>query len=241
MSNADFQPVLADEGLKLLKEGCKTVAEGKVWTKSQIAGFSTQFLVLNLENQTLQVAPPLSAADLEFFLNGIIASGDRECFINANLAKATVFFKVPFIGAEQGRLTFGIPKQVYKVQRRQYLRLPIPDGFVLKAEFILPLLADQKFLKKIIDLSAGGMGIEVTQEESLNFIPELKIPSIRFLLRSKQITAQGIVKHSRPINEGHRFKGIKIGIQLENLAQEDKNHIDQYVQTEARRFFTTLD
>jgi c-di-GMP-binding flagellar brake protein YcgR len=177
--------------------------------------------------------------DKNAFLQDLEKTGSRFCFFSVSLPKANIFFKSKFINFDTGVLKFHVPDQVYAVQRRKDVRLPIPPGYVVKVEFDDPILTGQKMNKKVIDISATGLSFLAAANEEVIFQTGVRLKEMAFSIKSRKITVEGEVRHTKTIKTRY-LSGLKVGVQFTSILPGESQHIAGYVFEETRKFYTRI-
>jgi hypothetical protein len=221
----------------LLKEGSRTLASATIWTKNQEHVVSTHLGVYSEAERILYAWAPKDF-HLGKFMDFLVKAGTNDCYFSVSLSRANIFFKTPFAGHDQGGIKFKIPQQIYKVQRRKDLRMPIPDGYVMKVDFRDPLFPDTIMTRKVLDISAGGISIRVGKMEEAVFQPGLVLNDLALFVRSRHIVCSAEIRHVRALPPESPTPGIKVGLAFLNLKQADVQHLAQYVFEETRKFFS---
>lgn len=234
----EFVPVPSGpETTVLLKEAVKTNASTIIWTKNQEGVYNTHLSALDEKAKTLHAAIPPDSSS-EMFHEAVKKSGIKDCFFSISLSRANVFFKVSFVGYDSGFLRFSYPESVYKVQRRENFRLPIPDGYTVYAEFQDPLFQENRIKKRVIDISAGGFSFLVAPSEDCIFESNTRIRNIMIRLKDRPIVAEGCVRHVKTLPSNFRVQGTKVGVVFEKIKPQDVQFIAAYVFEESRKYVT---
>ena len=220
------------EAKTFLKDAAKAVAPLMIWTKDQTHILNTHFLVLSEEEKIFYSAIP-SDFDARKFADDLIQKKSADCFFSMSLPTASLFFTAKFLGTSSGGLKFQIPAKIFKVQRRANFRLPIPNGYVVKAEFKDPLFPERSFSKKAIDISVGGLSLAITEAEAEQFTLGQEIPNVEIFLKTRKFKCTAVVRYTAALPGGG---GGKLGLQFLQINPADAQHIASYVMEESRKF-----
>lgn len=238
-ANRKFDPVdTPAERATLLREAAKTFASTLIWTKNQEQSFSTFVSVFSEELGSFHVSLPKDFDQKEFVQN-IAKSGTRDLLFSISLSKANIFFKAPLIGFDGG-IQFKTPTEIFKIQRRSFLRYSVPQSHKLKVEFVDPLFEDQKVETNAIDISAGGLAVLVGKDEAPTYQAQLIVRGLTFTVGGKQITCDAEVRHTGPNRVNDQVVGFKIGFLFQNLPQDMVNHINAWVMDQTRKSFQSF-
>lgn len=225
----EFQPVEnVTERAELIREGARTLASAMIWTKDQSQVIQTHLVITRDERSEFVAWLPK-----EFDIKDL----RTDCFFSVSLARANIFFKAPFVGTDETGLVFRYPQEIFRVQRRSDLRFVIPEGHVLRASFEDPLFPEKEMTRKVIDISAGGMGLLLEEGDSSVLLPELEVKKLRFALKSKPIQCDAEIRYVRPLPPTEREVGMKAGIKFTGLKPADAAYIASYVFEESRKYY----
>lgn len=198
---------------------------GILWLTGRV--FLTDVVVhqVDIENRFayVMVVPP-RADPMSLIDEGLSASGDQKVYVNLKLLETSLFFYSTRdqITCEEGVLCFPIPGFAYEVQRRVGMRLvntPRIKGLELKK---IPPTA--KGAWKIIDISAGGIGLEMEQN-SFEFAHDRPF-KIDLLLQDSVIGLICKVRWMRPSQTAGK---IRVGARFEHLSQAAGESLELYI------------
>lgn len=232
----DFEPIEDQaEGIKFLKEGAKTLAQGVLWTQEQKLTLDTRVTVVSDTEKTFYIWSAKDK-DLKSLAQELkLASQGDFCFFNLTLHRANIFFKARLKGFDTGGIYFEWPEKVFKVQRRKDMRFTIPDGYVLFVEFEDPKKPGQILSRKLIDISASGLAFLGEPKDSTFWDSGNELRRVQFTIRSRKITTDAEIRHAIPKGErGH----AKVGLSFKGLKAADAQWIASYVFEEGRKFIS---
>lgn len=237
----DFQPVKdPQEALELLRESAKSLASALAWTRNQESVMSTYFMVFSEVDKLLYAWIPKDV-DPKAFAESVARTGENACYFSVSLAKASIFFKALFAGYDDGGFKFRIPDHVFKVQRRKDMRYTVPEGYFMKVEFDDPLLEGQKISRKVIDLSAGGLALWISDLEDALFPAGTILKNLTFTINKHTVKCDGEVRHLRELpGDALNPRGFKVGISFQKLLPADAQFISKFVFDETRRQFSQM-
>lgn len=218
----------------VIQETTRGLGAAMLWTKNQSLVINTHFKLWSKTDQRLYAHVPLGVTGpgLEDHLRRV---GSQEVYCSVSLTRANIFFRCTYTGWDAAGLIFSVPKEVYKVQRRNDLRFSIPEGHVLKVTFEDPTFPEKQMTRKVIDLSAGGLAFLVPETESAFFVQDQKLKGLSFRIKTRDITTQAVVKHKAPLSPNTRLPGVKIGVAFDRLSAGDQQWIHAYVFEETRK------
>ncbi len=155
----------------------------------------------------------------------------KEGFFTVFLLSSQILFKSKFehLKENENRVVFSQPKDIYKVQRRKQLRMPIPDDHTVQVEFHYSDPDTKKQIRSkgaVNDLSLEGIGIKLENTETMQVKSQL---SVFITLPGGIVTSKGDV----------RFKNNeRIGVQLAGFSNSDKEVVNRYLSLLIRKWIT---
>lgn len=223
----------------MITEGAKSFAEAMVWSKDQTHTINTHLTHLSIADKHLYIWKPEDLDPVQF-TDDLAKMAESDLFFSVSLLRAKIFFRSRFIGFSKSNMQFRYPDKVFKVQRRNDVRLPVRDGYVLRVEYQDPLNSDDVLSRKAFDISAGGISILVPQDESAMYPRGLILKNLTLTIRQKVIHTDATVCHVSEIKGNPNTENVKVGLQFKDLQPADNQHIASYVFEESRRYYSRL-
>jgi hypothetical protein len=234
----EFQPIESiAEGLKLLKEGCKTLSSAMIWTKDQEQVLNSHLSVFSESTSSFYCWAPHDF-DSGKFITEIQMASDHECFFSVSLFRANIFFRAAFVNLDTAGLLFKFPTKVFKVQRRNDVRLPMHDLLSLKVHFRDPLYPDKETIRKVLDISAGGMAFLITEEDAPLYPVGLTLNDFLFKIASRSFKVRAEISNCRKLRDEKHKGSFAVGVKFKDLRPGDTQHIAAWVFEESRKYFT---
>jgi c-di-GMP-binding flagellar brake protein YcgR len=154
------------------------------------------------------------------------------------VARANIFFKARYLGAEKSALKFQMPEKIFKVQRRKEIRYAIRQDYSLKIEFADPLFPDTVITKKVLDISAGGLSFLIPPEEQPVFQQGLILRNMSFVVNRRTIKLEAEIRHCSVYRLRPNKDLVKVGLQFKNIRPGDAQHIANFVFEECRKLYS---
>ncbi len=224
----------------LLFEAGKTKAFTTLWTPNQEKTIQTFIEDVRIKDLALYVQIPkgVPTNELKEFLN---KNSIHECFFNVKLSKTSLFFKAKYYQNSDLQYVFKIPEKLFRVQRRADLRFNFLKSDDMSVSYPNPKNAEQLLVKKILNVSAGGLGIEIGEFEMPQYPVGLKINDLTFKLKDKIITATAEVRHVQKLKAKDKSENFEpkavLGIQFIVLNTILRQYIGAFVFDETRRLY----
>ncbi len=222
--------------MNFLREAASGSCSAMIWTREKGRALQTYCTLFKSSDQTLQFHCPKDF-DVAGLQQELQASPGACCFFSMSLPRANIFFEAEFLEAIPGALKFKLPVTLYKVQRRRDIRVPPPDGYLIKVELLESFFPDHCLQRKALDISVGGLSILVEEADLVYFTAGRVIPEIRFPLANRRISCAAEVRHASKLPSGGRYSGGKVGMLFIGMADADQRFIQDYVAEQQRKQF----
>lgn len=171
--------------------------------------------------------------DLDLETCEAIAAGpvDQECMLIVFL-RGLMLLGVRSTSAsiENGRLKVRGPLRLFGIQRRKEGRFDIPSGYDLSARMDAIDRRGVRVDKRILDLSASGIGFQVVSpREAGLFKPGVLLKNIQFQIQNRMIGVDLEVCNLVPIPKERLYAGTKIGCKFTRISPDDAEFLSSWV------------
>lgn len=235
-----FIPVESStEQLGLLKKAVSTAASTLLWQSKndEKAVIKTYVSAVFEEDGIFYAWIPPSISPKEF-KDALIEKKQKQCYFSISLPHVMIFLKADFIEFNDDGFKFKLPSEIFKVQRRQHFRLPIPDGYVIYLNYQDPAFSEQNCQKKLIDLSEGGLSFQIDSSEEIYYRKGMIIENAQFRVRDQEILCDIEIRYIRAIDELKKSSPVKIGVMYKKIEKTSEKVISSYVFEESRKYFS---
>ncbi len=236
----EFQPINDPKAiLGYLKEGVEILASTAIWTKNQEHLIQSYIRHLDPENRLIHTIIP-GGFDLNPLNSILTQTPPVDFFFSLSLLSSNIFFKTVFKGSDKTDLKFELPKQIFKVQRREFVRSPIPGGVTLQIKFQNPNASQKQIIKKVHDLSGGGFSFMVTNEDVALYKPGHILKNIELTLNHMHIKAEAEIRYiGKPsLASDTAPPEMKVGLKFTQLSNNDREGIIFHVFEESRKYYS---
>ncbi len=219
------------------------------WTANQKMRFETT-VTQNFQNlKRISIQFPVTISEAQF-LEAIQSVSPPRLMASALVEHNMFFFKFDYIDPNLPYiLDFHTPIEIFKLQRRETVRIPYQRKFAPRVSIFDP---SQKFDPKrtlypqdlmhfrVLDLSVKGMGFAAAKNETELFRVGRLLPYITFKVRGTELRTQGIVRHNREDFNDLKKPMLQVGVQFHHTNPEVEKRLTQYILEESRRAFSLL-
>jgi len=154
-------------------------------------------------------------------------SGTHECTLTFSLPPEVYFIKTK-LQARETLIDIAIDGDLYKLQRRKNFRLSIPGSVKAYADLIQVGGASYKPSLSLIDLSGGGVALELPLDQKETFKQGMRFQCQLHVGGEFQKEVHGVVRYARPIAQ-HPKKALHLGIEFQHQKQSDEDEIVKLV------------
>lgn len=229
----------ATEADSLIQEGARMCSGSIVWTKNRNTLIQTNMMPVgrSLLKDSIYLWIPRNL-EIKPFLEDLKSTEEGFCYINTSTTRAHLFYRTRLQFIEKEALIFHRPEQLYKIQRRANFRLPVPDGYIIRASFPSPIEPDVRLEYKVFDISSGGLSLILPMGLESRFHRGAILTDLTFKLRGQLIRALGEIRYIENLTLHPTLTGSKMGIQFRHISAEDAKIVTDYVNQESRKYFS---
>lgn len=236
---------------KILDVTCRHKVIVTVWLKNQSVKFDSLIRYYISGSNRLSIALPPGMSE-EQFSDALNDQNSQEVFCSFQLDNVNFFLKTvyaPAKGTSDELIQLEAPKSVFKLQRRADLRIPFPRSAAPKVTTLKPgktydtskpILDSDLYAFRMVDISAGGMGIAAPIELKDALKHGTVLEDMRFTLRGMEIVVRGVVRFGRNALSDQGKVMYRVGVQFVGLKAHYEKHIVQFVLDESRKMFSLL-
>jgi hypothetical protein len=223
-----FEPVeTVGEGQKLLEDCARTTAMAQIFSRTQKVVFNAKLSQLKKDEGHMAFKPD-GTVDPEAFIADLKASGSEDSYVSLTNDRTRLFFKTSFVKYAADRLVLRIPKDIFRVQRREFLRYKVPASMSWRVQVISEELPEVPLSVKILDLSAGGLGLSIDPNEAPLFQGGTKLTQIELVVGKHRILCGGVVRHLREsMVQGRKLHVV--GVLFDPITETERQWINQFV------------
>lgn len=233
-----FKALSVEDTKKALAEATAFLASTSFWRKGEEPKLKTTLCEQDLQERTFSVRPPQKTGPEELKSYLFKDQESQEFHFSTSVPRVLFFYKAKLLNYSSQKLTFRTPEIIYKVQRREHLRLPGSLTSTLWVEFEHPLPSGKRFLKRLIDISAGGLSFLVSEQEATAFSPHLILPEMKIFNGHEHLMAIAQVIHLETLPKSNSEEAIRIGVSFTKISNQHKQLIQAFVLKETSKFFS---
>jgi hypothetical protein len=228
-----FEKAAAEEVIPLLQSGVSWKARLQCWTPGRGHSLTSRIVKVHEGLVRIVISVAKEGPEGAAFERGVTAGFFEEVLFSLHLPTDVVFFKGEFIPIGPGAFSVRVKDALYKVQRREALRLPVPgnpsvrlvlpDGGVRAAE--------------LLNVSEGGVGLIFRDKPSFEVVSKIKENfTIEFNAFKIAVRATVEVKHSTEVGSAMVRKSFRLGLSFSDLDPRLRTELSQLVLEESSKY-----
>jgi c-di-GMP-binding flagellar brake protein YcgR len=235
--SAPFDAAKPEETLPLLQSAIPHKAKLQCWSAGQKHTYTSRIVKVHESAGLKSVSVSKEAAGGEEFEAALLREAAEEIMFSLHLPTDIVFFKGELRRGESGTFTARVKEPIYKVQRRQSLRLPVPTAQKVPVRFRLASRADAFYEAQVLNVSDGGISMMSGDDEVFRACAkDAKLANMVFQIGPIDVGASGIVRHAMELKAPGVKEKYRFGIEFTAIDPKIKDRLSRYVMEESAKF-----
>ncbi len=233
--DSPFEPAKPEETLALLQSAISRKSRLQCWSAGQKLSYTSRIVKVHETNGLVSISVSKEFPGGEEFEAALIHEALEEILFSLHLPTDIIFFKAEPRRGETGYFNARVKPPIFKVQRRQTLRLPIsPDK---ASAVVIRLDSDHTIGAELLNLSEGGVGIAVRDQKDHDLLTKATKPfSILFDVFGVRIECQATARHGSQAGSTMVKKSFRVGVAFEGMDPKMKTRLSQLVFEESSKF-----
>jgi c-di-GMP-binding flagellar brake protein YcgR len=220
---------------RLMRQSAEAISEAHLQFRSREEKFSATLIAQDEQGFTVELAPAVDGEQFEKL------AATLECLVLIFSKKQFVSgVHAAFLSRAGQRVTFGPPKKMFTLQRRDGFRWALSGGYEVTAEFENPAfnpsgkMMPSRLKARILDIGKGGLAVHVEDVAWLDWLAKgAPIHRLTFVIQNQKFHLEGEVRGQATIPVGQRLKGYRVGIGFVRISAEDAEWLENYVLTQS--------
>lgn len=169
----------------------------------------------------------------EAFEKGLLRDSVGEILFSLHLPTDVIFFKGELRKGDSTYFNARIKDALYKVQRREALRLPVPGARTVLIEPSIGV----GYSAELQNISEGGIGVVFRNKEEFESASALKSPiTLTFTAFGLAIVVQAAVRHGAEVSSTMTKKTYRLGFSFVGIEPKLLVQISQLVFEESAKY-----
>ncbi len=228
-----FEKAAAEEVIPLLQSGVSWKARLQCWTPGRGHSFTSRIVKVHEGLVRIVISVAKEGPEGAAFEKGVTAGFFEEVLFSLHLPTDVVFFKGEFIPVGPGAFSVRVKDALFKVQRREALRLPVPGHPTVR--LVLPAGGECK--AELLNISEGGIGLIFRDRPSFEAVSNIHEPfSISFTAFKIGVEAKVVVKHATEVGSAMVRKSFRLGLSFSEIDSRVQTELSQLVLEESSKY-----
>lgn len=234
-SESPFEAAKPEETLPLLQSAIARKSKLQCWSPGQKHSYTSRIVKVNETAGLVSVSVSKEFPGGEEFEAALIQEACEEILFSLQLPTDIIFFKAELRRGESGYFTARVKAPLFKIQRRESLRLPI-SGNSSKVVHIQPK-SGPAVRAELVNLSEGGIAISMTAKSDYESLAADKSPvMISFEVNGISVTTEALVRHGFEAGSTMVKKAFRLGIAFKDMDPKLRERLSQLVFEESAKF-----
>ena len=229
--DSPFEPLDAKLYVEVLENAVFTKSKTHIWTDGRKHQLVSRISKVASTNAVTIVTVP-KEKKFDYVLNSYAI---EEVYMSVQLPNDLIYFKARVRQTDEVSFSFRLDGLIYKVQRRQAIRIPVPSDIAGPVELKVSGRATP-ITGSVLNISVGGVGV-ITKELTLEKDFEIgKLVEVSFKFGSLPVRATGNLRYLQPIQGALIGKRLKVGVQFNEIHTKTVDEIHTYVMSESTKY-----
>lgn len=226
-----FEIIPVKKVLDVLQNAVTVRSKTHIWTEGRKHQHVSRISRVASNDSVTILAVP-KEKKFEYVLNSYAID---EVFMSVQLPNDLIYFKARVRQSDEVAFSFRVEGHVYKVQRRQAIRLPVPSDMAGPVELKIDG-RDEPVRASVLNISVGGVGLLTADlEVEKDFVIGKKV-ELSFQFGTLPITAKGNLRYLQAIQGSLISKHLKLGVQFDDVHSKIVDDIHTYVMHESTKY-----
>lgn len=234
-NEAPFEAAKPEETVALLQSAVARKSKLQCWSPGQKHSYTSRIVKVNEAAGTVAVSISKEFPGGDEFEAALGREAIEEILFSLHLPTDIIFFKGEIRRGETGFFTARVKVPVFKIQRREALRLPIsaasPRSVSITSDLGVNYRAD------LVNISEGGIGISMANKSEFDALSSIKtVIGVSFEVNTIQINTQAMVRHGFEAGSSMIKKAYRLGLAFKDMEPKMKDRLSQLVFEESAKF-----
>lgn len=234
-TESPFEPAKPEETLPLLQSAIARKSKLQCWSPGQTHSYTSRIVKVNETAGLVSVSVSKEFPGGDEFEAALIRESCEEIMFSLQLPTDIIFFKAELRRGETGYFTARVKAPIFKIQRRESLRLPISGSSPRTVRIQLP--AGPSVNAELVNLSEGGISISIGEKAGFDSLVVNKAPvQISFEVNGISVVTQAFVRHGFEAGSSMVKKAYRLGLAFKDMEPKLKDRLSQLVFEESAKF-----
>jgi len=228
-----FEAAKPEETLPLLQSGVPRQSRLQCWSPGRKHSYTSRIVKVHETAGLILISVSKEYPGGEEFEAGFLKDSPGEILFSLHLPTDVIFFKGEPRKGDRTIFNARIKDRVYKVQRREALRLPVPGSTTV----LMTPASGTGFSAELLNVSEGGIGVTFRDKRDYEAVAATKDPfTLVFTAFGLAVTAKASVKHGSEVGSTLVRKSYRLGFSFTEIDPKLRTQLSQIVFEESAKY-----
>ncbi len=226
-----FTEIAERDTMEVLQSAISTKSKTHIWTEGRAHQMVGRISKVANSESVILIAVPKDKK----FEQSLETSGTEDVLISVQLPSDLIYFKAKVKRSDEVAFSFMVVQPLYKVQRRQAIRVPVPSDMSSPVQITIPGRSTP-IKATMLNISVGGVGV-LTQDMSLEENFQIGMAAeVSFQFGTLPVRTQATLRYLQKVQGSLVGKRLKIGVQFEGIHSKTQDEIHIFVMNESVKY-----
>lgn len=228
-----FEAAKPEERLPILKSAIARKARLQCWSPGRKHSYVSRVMKAAEEDGVLSIAVSKAFPGGDAFEASIVQEARGEILFSLHLPTDVIFFKGEHRVEDRDVFVVRIAQPIFKVQRREALRLPVPGS----PPVTVTLPDGHRYAAELLNISEGGIGVLFRDKAAFDAVSSAKGAfDIAFTAFGTAAVAKAVAKHGAEVGSALVKKSFRLGMAYREINPKLRAELSQLVLEESAKY-----
>jgi len=228
-----FEAAKTEEILPLLQSGVPRNSRLQCWSPGRKYSYTSRIVKVHETSGLILISISKEFEGGATFESDLARESKGEVLFSLHLPTDVVFFKGELRMGDATLFNARINGAVYKVQRRESLRLPVTG----KPTVLIGIPNEVGYSAEVLNISEGGIGMLFKDRADFAAVSAIKTPiSLTFTVFGIPVAAKAAVRHGSEIGSTFAKKSYRLGFEFTEIEAKLRTQLSQLVFEESAKY-----
>jgi hypothetical protein len=228
-----FEAAKPEEILPLLQSGVPRKSRLQCWSPGRKYSYTSRIVKVHETAGLVSISISKEYAGGVSFEADLMRESLGEVLFSLHLPTDVIFFKGEIRKGDESVLNARIKEPLYKVQRRESLRLPVSG----KPVVLISVPGQADISAEIVNVSEGGIGVLFREKVDFETVSALKANvGLAFTVFGIPVMAQAGIRHGSEVGSTLVKRSYRLGFSFTDIDAKLKTQLSQLVIEESAKY-----
>ncbi len=228
-----FEAAKPEETLPLLQSGVPRESRLQCWSPGRKFSYTSRIVKVHETAGLVSISVSKEYTGGATFESDLTKESLGEILFSLHLPTDVIFFKGELRKGDPTYFNARIKEPIFKVQRRESLRLPVPG----KPTVLIVYPGSVGYSAEVINVSEGGIGVHFREKTDFEVLAALKVPvTLTFTVFGISVSAAAEIRHGSEVGSTPVKKSYRLGFFFTEMDAKLRTQLSQLVFEESAKY-----